>query len=224
MPGGGAGQSEGPWRAAARHTGETQDASGWNRLKLSPAPGPLSSREEEEGAAGPASGCWACLFPCLSLWGGRPGCPPALLHRGGEESRGDQATRCPGVQGDSARGLAGKGGCSEGQRGGQSSIHRIGGPWAARLCRERASRAWVRDLWLMKTAQQKEKEDIRERQRRKDSCAFMRHTGLSGRSRCISGKPMASWLTEGGRRWAAELGWAGGCPKKEKGVKERLCL
>lgn len=35
---------------------------------------------------------------------------------------------------------------------------------------------------------------------------------------------MVFWLIEGGRRWVVELGWVGGCFKKEKGVKERFCF
>lgn len=53
---GGQGRAEqGACRAAARQTGETQNDSGWNRLKASQALGPPSPREEERAAHPPST-------------------------------------------------------------------------------------------------------------------------------------------------------------------------
>lgn len=72
--------------AVVRHTGETQDNSGWNLWKPSHVLGPPSTHDKERAAAWTSSP--------LSL-GHRPGCPPASIHGGRGERNG---TRLCGVQ------------------------------------------------------------------------------------------------------------------------------
>lgn len=104
----------GACRAAARHTGETRDDSGWNRSKGSQA---LAS-----GGGTPSAKVLGALFPSLRFQGG--GLTPQHLSRWGErKGSGAQATWC-------ARG--------------PGSSPRTGGTWAAGMRRERASRTpWM---------------------------------------------------------------------------------
>lgn len=83
MPAGAGRAERGACRAAARHTGETQDDSGWNRLKASQALGPPRARERERGRHAQREGAPGSVS--FLPFSGRRACPPAPIQVGREE-------------------------------------------------------------------------------------------------------------------------------------------
>lgn len=150
-------------RAMARCTGKTQDNSGWNRWKLSHLLGLPNACEVKEGGVGTGS-----------AQGGRPGCPPAPTHGGGQ---GLLVSRRP---------VTVPGAPSSG--GGQSSIHRTGGmrERGVQDMGRRASRAL--GLWLTKAPPAEKRGDSRKTEGQR---LLGLHKVLSGRSQgiCQRGVP-----------------------------------